>query len=70
MISERLSDDIPPQMKVLNMVSPILMLVCSFISNLSVVKPHNAARHRTKGDVINDVKLFTKVYRRIYFRKF
>ena len=25
MISERLSDDIPPQMKILNMVIPILM---------------------------------------------
>ena len=36
MISERISDDIPPQMKVLNMVIPILMHVCSFVSNLSV----------------------------------
>ena len=25
MISERISDDIPPQMKILNMVMPILM---------------------------------------------
>ena len=28
-------------------------------------KPHNAAR-RPKSDVINDVKLFSTVYRRIY----
>ena len=28
-------------------------------------KPHKATRHRTKGDVINDVKLFPTVYRRI-----
>ena len=33
-------------------------------------KPHIAARHPTKCDVINDVKLFPTVYRRIYFRKF
>ena len=33
-------------------------------------KPHSAARHPTKGDVINDVKLFPTVYRRIYCRKF
>ena len=28
-------------------------------------KPHNAARHLMKCDVINDVKLFPTVYRRI-----
>ena len=33
-------------------------------------KPHKAARHPTKRDVINDVKLFPTVYRRIYCRKF
>ena len=33
-------------------------------------KPRNAARHPTKYDVINDVKLFPAVYRRIYCRKF
>ena len=33
-------------------------------------KPHNAARHLMKCDVINDVKLFPTVYRRIYCRKF
>ena len=36
MISERISDDIPPQMKILNMVIPILMYFCVFISNESV----------------------------------
>ena len=30
MISERISDDIPPQMKILNMVIPILMLLTFF----------------------------------------
>ena len=33
-------------------------------------KPRNTARHPTKYDVINDVKLFPALYRRIYCRKF
>ena len=33
-------------------------------------KPRNTARHPRKYDVINDVKLFPVVYRRIYCRKF
>ena len=33
-------------------------------------KPHKAARHPTHYNVINDVKLFPTVYRRIYCRKF
>ena len=32
--------------------------------------PHNAACHPKKCDVINDVKLFPTVYRRIYCHKF
>ena len=36
MISKCISDDMPPQMKILNMVIPILMHFCSFVSNLSV----------------------------------
>ena len=36
MISKRISDEMPPQMKILNMVIPILMHFCSFVSNLSV----------------------------------
>ena len=70
MISGRISDDIPPQMKILNMVIPILMHFCSFVSDLSVCMPRNTARHPTKYDAINDVKLFPAVYRRIYCRKF
>ena len=35
MIFEGISDDIPPQMKILNMVVPILMHFCSFLSNWS-----------------------------------
>ena len=69
MISERISDYIPPQMNILNMVIPILMHFCSFVSNRSVesrIKPH--VIHRNV--VINDVKMFPAVYRRIYSRKF
>ena len=34
-VSERISDDIPPKMKILNMVIPFLMHFCSFVSNWS-----------------------------------
>ena len=73
MISEHISDDIPPQMKVLNMVIPILMRFYSLVSNWNVtsrIKPYKGVRHSTKCDVINDVKLFPTVYHRIYCRKF
>ena len=66
MISERISDDIPPVMKILNMVIPILMQFCSF----KRCKPHNAAHHLMKCDIINDVKLLPTVYLSIYCRKF
>ena len=61
MISERISDDIPPQMKILNMVIPILMGFYSLVSNWSGAspkKPYKGVRHPTKCDVINDIKLF------------
>ena len=40
-----------------------------FRLKLESCKPHNAARHPRKCDVINDIKLFPTVYRRIYCRK-
>ena len=61
MIFECISDDIPPQMKILNMVFPILMRFYSLVSNWSVasrMKPHKGVRYPTKCDVINDLKLF------------
>ena len=70
MISERISDDIPPKMKILNKIIPILMYFCSLSSNWSVTSRIKPARHPTKCDVINDVILFPTVYRRIYCRKF
>ena len=43
MIFNCISNDVPPKMKNLNMVIPILMHFCSFVSNWSVaslIKPH------------------------------
>ena len=57
MISKRISDGIPPQIKTLNIVIPILMHFCSFVSNWSVA-------------LINDIKQFLTVYHRIYCLKF
>ena len=66
MISERISDHIPPKMIILNMVISILMHFCSF----ERCKPHDAARYLMKCDVIIDVNLLPTVYRRMYCRKF
>ena len=69
MISESISDDITPQMKILNMVIPIHALL-QFRLELERWKLHKAACHQMRCDVIYDVKLFPTVYRRIYCRKF
>ena len=62
MITESISDDIPPQMKILIMVIPRILQFCL---KLEHSKPHNGACHPTKCDVINEVKLFPAVYRSI-----
>ena len=52
-----------------NMVIPILMGFYSLDSNWSVascIKPHKCVGHQMKCDVINGIKLFPTVYRRIY----
>ena len=54
---ERISDGIPPQMKILNMVMALLQFPLKF----KRCKPHKAARHPTMYGVINDVKLFPTV---------
>ena len=41
-----------------------------FRFELECCKSHNAANYPTKCDVINDVKLLSTVYRRIYCHKF
>ena len=70
MISECISDNKPPQMNILNMVNPHSNAILPFHLKLECCKLHKAAHHRTKCDVINDIKLFPTVYRRIYCHKF
>ena len=41
-----------------------------FDFKMECCKLHKAAHHPTKGDVIDDVKLFPTVYYRIYCHKF
>ena len=51
-------------------VYPHSNALLQFDLKLERCKPHKAARHQTKGDVIDDVKLFPTVFHRIYCRKF
>ena len=51
MISDRISDNIPPKMEILNWVIPILMHFCSFVSNWSFGS-HKATHHPKKCDII------------------
>ena len=67
MISERISHDIPPQIKILNYGYPHSN---AFSAVSSPIGSLQAARHPTICDVINDVKLFPTVYLRIYCLKF
>ena len=67
MISDSKSQDIPTQMKFLSIVFPILL---QSHLKLECCKPHKAAHHLTKCDVIYDIKQFPSVYSRIYCRKF
>ena len=57
MISDCISDNIAPQMKILNMVIPILMHLQSRLK-LEHCKLHKAAHHTTKCNLIVVVKLF------------
>ena len=69
MIFERISVDIPPN-KNFEYGYPHSNALLQFELNLERCKPHKAARHPMKCDIINDVKLFPTVYRRVYCRKF
>ena len=66
MIFNRISDNIPLQMKILNNVIPILMHFCNFTQ----IRALQAACYPMKCDVIYDVRQFQTVYHRIYFSKF
>ena len=69
MISNCISDDVPPQMTILNMVILVIMHLCSclilkylFPHNSEHCKPHKVACHQAKCDVINGIKLFPTLY--------
>ena len=67
-ISDRISDDIPPKMK-FEYNYPHSNAFLQFLIKLERCKENKGAHHPTKCDVINDVILFLTVYRRIYCRK-
>ena len=68
MISDRFPSCIPPQMKILNMIIPILMHFYILYQNgaLQATKSHIIQQY----DIINDFKLFPTVYHRIYCQIF
>ena len=70
MISERISDDILPPNENFEYGYPHSNASLQFRFELERCKPRKTVRHPTKCDVINDVKQFQTVYRRIYCRKF
>ena len=69
MSSECISNNILPQMEI-EYSYPLSNVLLQFHFELEHCKPHKAAHHPTKCDIIDDVKLFPTVYHRIYCRKF
>ena len=66
MISDCISNDIPTQMNILNMVIHILMYFCACLPLKSLIRLKigvlQSACHPMKCDVFNDIKLFPTVY--------
>ena len=62
-MSDHISNDISTQMKILNMIIPILTQLCACLLFKPVfhLKPESKL-HKTKCDLINDVKLSPTVY--------
>ena len=62
MISDHISDNIPPQINIFNMFIVIFMHICPCLPlNLYLVSKWNVAKaacYSTKSDVINNVKYF------------
>ena len=58
MISERLADDIPPQMKNFEYGNPHSNALMQFYLNFERYMLHKAACHLTICDAINDVNYF------------
>ena len=69
-ISERTSNDIATQMKKNECNNPHSNALLQFCLELERWKPHKAACHPTRCGVINDVRLFPTVYRRIHCSNF
>ena len=67
MISDCIFDHIPPQIKNFKYGYPHSNALLQFFAQIEALQ---AARHPAICDVINDVKLFPTVYRRIYCHKF
>ena len=61
MISDCISNDIPPQMNFFNMVTSLPNALLEFCLKLECCKPHKTQRHPTKCDKMNGVKLFPTV---------
>ena len=70
MISECISERYTSPNENVECGYPYSNTLLQFELKLEHCKPHKATRHITKCDVINDVKLFPTVYRRIYCCKF
>ena len=66
MISDCIADNIPPQMKILIYGYPHSNALLQSRLILERCKQYKAARYPMRCDIINDVKLFPTVHRRIY----
>ena len=69
-LPDRISDDIPSQMKILMVIPIICNAFLQFCLKLECCKPQKATGHLTNCDAINDLQLFPAVYRRKYCHKF
>ena len=67
MISEQISDDIPPKNENFEYGYPNSSALLQFRHKLERCKPHKAARHQTKCDITADVKLYPTVYQGFTF---
>ena len=70
MISYRISDEYTSPNENFENGYPPSSAILQVHLNLDHYKPHEAAHHSTKCDIINDVKVFPAVYHRLYCRKF
>ena len=65
MISENISTDIPPTNENFEYGYPHSNALLQFRLELERCKPHRATGHPTKCDIVNYIKQFSTIYRRI-----